>query len=293
MTYTSLATAIKPTHQKSTRGGRAIRYIVLHHAATTSLGALDRLVAGARQVSAHLGVKDSNVHAYVPEEERAWSLASALWDGQSLTVEACNSSSNGSWPLSAATHETLARIVADWCRRYGIPCNRTHVIGHREVYTRHGASYATACPGGMDLDGIVRRAAQILGGAAPANVPTVGENLTSRPTADIQRLVGAEPDGEYGPDTTAKVKAWQKANGLEADGVWGPLSDAKGFPEEDDMANSDEILREVRGLRERVEKLLASQAEQDDTILFGKKGVRTDGHLVALVKKIANKVGAS
>lgn len=57
----------------------------------------------------------------------------------------------------------------------------------------------------------------------------VGRNATSRPTADIQRLVGANPDGVYGPETTEKVIAYQRANGLEADGVWGPLSDAKGF----------------------------------------------------------------
>jgi len=61
-------------------------------------------------------------------------------------------------------------------------------------------------------------------------VNTTGHNMTARPTADIQRLVGATPDGVYGPDTTAKVKVWQGANSLDPDGVWGPLSDAKGFP---------------------------------------------------------------
>jgi murein DD-endopeptidase MepM/ murein hydrolase activator NlpD len=57
-----------------------------------------------------------------------------------------------------------------------------------------------------------------------------GGNATSRPTADIQRLVGVTPDGIYGPATIAAVKAWQARNGLTADGVWGPKSDAVGFP---------------------------------------------------------------
>lgn len=61
-------------------------------------------------------------------------------------------------------------------------------------------------------------------------LPKVGRNATTRPTAEIQRLVGATPDGDFGADTTAKVIAWQKANGLDADGVWGLASDAKGFP---------------------------------------------------------------
>ena len=67
------------------------------------------------------------------------------------------------------------------------------------------------------------------GGSTPPSAG-VGGNYTSRPTKDIQRLVGAQQDGSYGPDTTAKVKAWQAANGLVPDGDWGPLSDAKGFP---------------------------------------------------------------
>ena len=65
--------------------------------------------------------------------------------------------------------------------------------------------------------------------AAGFGAPAVGRNITSRPTADIQRLVGAAVDGIYGPETTAKVKAWQARNGLVADGIWGPKSDAKGF----------------------------------------------------------------
>lgn len=42
----------------------------------------------------------------------------------------------------------------------------------------------------------------------------------------VQKIVGADPDGKYGPDTEAKVKAWQKARGLKVDGVWGPQSEA-------------------------------------------------------------------
>lgn len=68
-------------------------------------------------------------------------------------------------------------------------------------------------------------------GAPPAPRPSsVGYNMTTRPTSQIQKLVGATPDGVYGPDTTAKVKAWQAAHKLTVDGIWGPKSDAAGFP---------------------------------------------------------------
>lgn len=57
----------------------------------------------------------------------------------------------------------------------------------------------------------------------------VGRVTVKRAVKDIQKLVGAKQDNVYGPDTTAKVKVWQKANGLTPDGWWGPASDAKGF----------------------------------------------------------------
>lgn len=81
---------------------------------------------------------------------------------------------------------------------------------------------------GLEVDGIAGPLT-LAAIDAKLNAP-VGGNKTTRPTAEIQALVGATVDGIWGPQTTEKVKAWQTANGLEADGWWGPLSDAKGFP---------------------------------------------------------------
>lgn len=91
-----------------------------------------------------------------------------------------------------------------------------------------GAVRDVQAKNGLAVDGIAGPATnealdRILG-------QTIGENRTPRPTVDIQRLVGANPDGIWGAETGAKVKAWQAANGLEADGIWGWASDAKAFP---------------------------------------------------------------
>jgi len=43
---------------------------------------------------------------------------------------------------------------------------------------------------------------------------------------EVQRIVGAKPDGDFGPKTEAAVKAWQAKHDLYVDGIWGPSSQA-------------------------------------------------------------------
>lgn len=67
----------------------------------------------------------------------------------------------------------------------------------------------------------------------PIDVTATGSaswNRTSRSTEDIQRLIGATPDGIFGPETAAKLRAWQSAHGLDADEIFGTLGEAVGFP---------------------------------------------------------------
>lgn len=90
---------------------------------------------------------------------------------------------------------------------------------------------------GLEPDGIygpltdekLFTAAPVTPAPSDGNWPTNGRNATTRPTRDIQKLVGVEADDQYGPKTSVGVAKWQKANGLDADGIWGPASDAKGF----------------------------------------------------------------
>lgn len=44
--------------------------------------------------------------------------------------------------------------------------------------------------------------------------------------AAVQRAVGADVDGKIGTGTVAKIKSWQKARGMEADGIVGPATKA-------------------------------------------------------------------
>jgi hypothetical protein len=168
MTWSKWLTAIRPSYQYSSRNGSGIYSVVLHHGATTSDGVMiQMMVTGSRQVSATAVVKDGRRTGVVDEDYRPWTTASPYWDGRSMTIECANESTDG-WTISEASYASLAILLADWSVRYGFPLIRngrnSTVFGHREIYTYFGDSYATACPGGMDVDRVVRDANAILAG---------------------------------------------------------------------------------------------------------------------------------
>jgi len=51
-------------------------------------------------------------------------------------------------------------------------------------------------------------------------LPSTGLSAVAR----WQRIIGVNPDGQFGPATTAATKSWQSSHGLTADGIVGPKS---------------------------------------------------------------------
>lgn len=163
------------TPNKSYRQNVARRGVVLHHAAMTNLDALIYLEMGAKEVSSNSTCKDYRLPEMFDTDGpwRAWSLSDAYWDSALRSVETCNESTDG-WTVSAASHRTLAKVVAYWAEKDGFWPHRSGdpetwtVLGHREVYSIHGGSYGTACPGALDLDLVTRLAQEILKGSSTA-----------------------------------------------------------------------------------------------------------------------------
>lgn len=237
MTFTKYATETHNTPQKSSRGGRDIQYVVIHHAATTNADwVIDVEVNAKKEVSSGLVVKDDRIAGVVPEEYRAWSLADEYWDSVSLTIETANETGAPGWTISEASYHSLAKVVADWCERYDIPLDREHVIGHREVHSKHGGSYATACPGGIDLDRVVRDAKALsstgggMGGgmSRPTSIPAYVPAASVKPSNGEHRYTSTEQDGIPGSIFYGRVQTLGKERGIYPgiiDGKTGPLTE--------------------------------------------------------------------
>ena len=62
-----------------------------------------------------------------------------------------------------------------------------------------------------------------------ASLPELSQGDEGDAVAVWQIICGAEPDGDFGPVTESKTKAWQKAHGLASDGIVGAASWKKGL----------------------------------------------------------------
>lgn len=171
MTFSGLTTRTSGNARQFSNRGRGVDMFIVHHAATTSESAvLSMMSTGSRQVSANYVVNGKSIIGVVPEEFRAWTSGSAQFDGRAITVETVNDrvgQTDMSWTISEDSYQSLAKLIADSSTRYGFPLDRDHVVGHRELYSRWGAGYSTACPSGINLDRLVEMAKEYQKGGTP------------------------------------------------------------------------------------------------------------------------------
>lgn len=215
MVYSPLTNIAYNTHQKSSRNGVRIDRFIDHHAVSRNWRDVLAMMMGGKEVSANYIIGNGGeIISVVPEEDRAWTSSSAAWDGRAITVEVCNETLAPSYTISAAAQESLARLKADVSMRYGFPLTRSGssstVIGHRELYLWYGASYATACPGGLPIDQNVVRANQIKSGE---NTPVIDYDLLRRQKEDTMYVQGYGNTSVYAVSTTANNQPMMRVVG--------------------------------------------------------------------------------
>lgn len=167
-----------PTNFRKGRGRWKPELIVIHVMGGTMVGtdAFFNTERPKRESSAHYGVSETEIHQYVAEVDQAYHAGlkpeQILAHGTARLIRARSNTNPNLYtvgiehdvandktdlaPWSDALYAQSARLVADIAKRWSIPLDRDHVVGHREC----GA--LKACPGACDLDRLVHEAKLVL-----------------------------------------------------------------------------------------------------------------------------------
>lgn len=134
--------------------------IVIHHNAGTSDDGARRTwyTRSGVGTSAHYQVTPTKIWGCVSEDKVAYHAGNYSMNQRSIGIEHLNNTLAPTWTIAEETYLNSAKLIADICYRYNIPCDRNHIIGHREVPS------ATLCPAGIDIDKLILLAKQILAG---------------------------------------------------------------------------------------------------------------------------------
>jgi len=134
------------TNFKTGRGTYKPEAIVIHIMDGSLSGTDSWFATVASQVSAHYGIgKTGEIHQYVAEVDQAWHagrVARPTWkgihDGVNPNLYTIGIEHEGQplvndvWP--EAMKQSSAELVADIAKRWSIPLDRDHVIGHYQIF---------------------------------------------------------------------------------------------------------------------------------------------------------------
>ena len=99
-----------------------------------------------RNASSNYGIgNDGDIKCYVDEDNAAWTSANWDNDNRAITIEVSNCVMGGDWPISNAAYDSLVKLCADICTRYGIEPRYTG--SPYASFTEHKMFANTACPG--------------------------------------------------------------------------------------------------------------------------------------------------
>lgn len=133
------------------RNGNTITKVVMHWIVGTLSSADATFNSPSRLASAHYGVGPTEIHQYVDENNTAWHAGNLLINMQSIGIE---HQGGPDLPIAEGTYKNSAMLLANICKKHGIPLDRQHVVLHREIK-------ATKCPGTLDVDRIISMAKAI------------------------------------------------------------------------------------------------------------------------------------
>jgi N-acetyl-anhydromuramyl-L-alanine amidase AmpD len=122
--------------------------IIIHTMVASWQSAANRFAGYGTQVSAHYGVKlDGGLIHWLEEYFTAYHAGNYAMNQRSIGIEhEDNGNYNGIRPDTL--YQTSGKLVADICKFYNIPIDRTHILKHSQIIP-------TGCPDALDIDKIV------------------------------------------------------------------------------------------------------------------------------------------
>ncbi len=115
-------------------------------------GAHARFNNPTQRVSAHYGIGlDGRVVQWVDEDFTAYHSGNYAMNQTAIGIEH-EDKGNFRGPFTPELYTTSAKLVRDICLAYGLPINRSTIIGHKEV------PHPTSCPNGLDLNKVIEMA---------------------------------------------------------------------------------------------------------------------------------------
>lgn len=151
------------------RAGKPILYVVLHSIVGSAASAIAAFKNPARIASStYIVAWNGEVTQMVREEDTPYTNGNFDINQKSITIEH-DDQGQPNIVRPDALYESSARLIADICKRHGIPVNNGRIFGHRDVRILFGSGTNTACPAGLDVNRLIARAAEI---SAPPPPPT-------------------------------------------------------------------------------------------------------------------------
>lgn len=160
------------------RFGYSIKRIVLHTYGGGGRSLFNWFNAPTTQASAHYAVfKDGNGEQYVEDHNMAWHAGTVAGGGlpnnnwESIGIEHQDDGNPGDSVRTNELYEASAQLVAELCRRHGIPCR---LLNEGQKWSSgislHNYYANKSCPGALNAQRIVNRANEILNPPQPPQV---------------------------------------------------------------------------------------------------------------------------
>jgi N-acetyl-anhydromuramyl-L-alanine amidase AmpD len=208
----------------------------------------------APQASAHYCIDSNSIVQCVHDTDVAWHAPGANHNGLGFEHAGRAAQTKDDWSddYSTAMLDLSAQLVAQKCEEHHIPvtwlqpadlrAGRRGITGHVQVSDAFKRSDHRDPGTSFPVQQYLALVRKHMGGSfvpvhehhakdkAPTQDPTLSEGAHGYQVKRLQRLLaqhGFDPgaaDGDFGPATLKAVKAAQKANGLDTDGIAGPLT---------------------------------------------------------------------